>query len=108
MGGEIAFLPVERGIRRRWSLPGMNAFQQRLLRSGSREKQTVRRRFRRCLVYTGVWTIHSGSAQRTCSMRNYFVLGSMLTVAVGNAAASAEVIFNSIPDTLAANYIAML
>ena len=37
-------------------------------------------------------------------MRNYLILSSMITVAVGNAAASAEVIFNSIPDTLAANY----
>jgi MYXO-CTERM domain-containing protein len=37
-------------------------------------------------------------------MRNYLILGSMITVAVGNAAASAEVIFNSIPGTLAANY----
>jgi len=37
-------------------------------------------------------------------MRNYLILGSMITVAVGNAAASDEVIFNSIPGTLAANY----
>ena len=37
-------------------------------------------------------------------MRNSFLLGSILTVAVGNAAASAEVIYNSIPSTLAANY----
>jgi MYXO-CTERM domain-containing protein len=37
-------------------------------------------------------------------MRNYLILGSMITVAVGNAAASDEVIFNSIPDTLSTNY----
>ena len=37
-------------------------------------------------------------------MRNSFLLGSILTVAVGNAAASAEVIYNSIPSTLAPNY----
>jgi MYXO-CTERM domain-containing protein len=37
-------------------------------------------------------------------MRNYLILSSMITVAVGNAAAFAEVIFNSIPGTLAANY----
>ena len=37
-------------------------------------------------------------------MRNSFLLGSILTVAVGNAASSAEVIYNSIPSTLAPNY----
>jgi MYXO-CTERM domain-containing protein len=51
-----------------------------------------------------VWTIHSGFAQRTYNMRNSFILGSMLTAAIGNAAASAEVIYNSIPSTLAASY----
>ena len=37
-------------------------------------------------------------------MRNSFILGSMMAVTACNAAAFAEVIFNSIPDTLAANY----
>lgn len=37
-------------------------------------------------------------------MRNSFLLGSILTVAVGNAAASAEVIYNSTPSTLNPNY----
>ena len=37
-------------------------------------------------------------------MRNSFVLGSMLAVAVANAAASAEVIYNSIPSSLNPNY----
>jgi MYXO-CTERM domain-containing protein len=37
-------------------------------------------------------------------MRNSFILGSMMAVTACNAAAFAEVIFNSIPGTLAANY----
>ena len=69
-----------------------------------RGKQSARRRFRRCHTCTGVWVIRSGFAQRTCSMRNSFLLGSILTVAVGNAASSAEVIYNSIPSTLNPNY----
>ena len=37
-------------------------------------------------------------------MRNAFILGSMMVVTACNAAAFAEVIYNSIPATLAANY----
>ena len=37
-------------------------------------------------------------------MRKSFILGSMMAVTACNAAAFAEVIFNSIPGTLAANY----
>ena len=37
-------------------------------------------------------------------MRNSFILGSIMAVTACNAAAFAEVIFNSIPGTLAANY----
>jgi len=37
-------------------------------------------------------------------MRNSFILGSMMVVTACNAAAFAEVIYNSIPATLAANY----
>jgi hypothetical protein len=38
------------------------------------------------------------------NMRNSFILGSMIAVTACNAAAFAEVIYNSIPGTLAANY----
>ena len=37
-------------------------------------------------------------------MRNYLILGSMMAVTACNAAAFAEVIFNSIPETLNPNY----
>jgi MYXO-CTERM domain-containing protein len=45
-----------------------------------------------------------GHCPKDLNMRNSFILGSIMAVTACNAAAFAEVIFNSIPGTLAANY----
>jgi MYXO-CTERM domain-containing protein len=45
-----------------------------------------------------------GHCPKDLNMRKSFILGSMMAVTACNAAAFAEVIFNSIPDTLSANY----
>ena len=45
-----------------------------------------------------------GACPGSLAMRNSFILGSMMVVTACNAAAFAEVIYNSIPATLAANY----
>jgi MYXO-CTERM domain-containing protein len=45
-----------------------------------------------------------GHCPKDLNMRNSFILGSIMAVTACNAAAFAEVIFNSIPDTLSTNY----
>jgi hypothetical protein len=75
-GGEITFSYLERDIRCGWSPQVMNAIQVAIgLRWVNREIHTARRRFRRCHVYTGVWTFRSGIARRisTCVTHSFLV-----------------------------------
>jgi MYXO-CTERM domain-containing protein len=103
VGGVNLVVYVESDIIRRSSLQMINAIQEALAPVGQTCGTTAPTVSALSRLHGSV-DLQIGHGPKDLNMRNSFILGSIMAVTACNAAAFAEVIFNSIPSTLNPNY----